>query len=227
MTRTVQRLCPRVPYRPLLAGMSFLLLTGCGNQMLRQESHGPLSSPRAVPPVDAIPTSTPAWDAAPSTSAAFGSTGPRLPEPALPPPNLSDIARNQPSPPAVDKMKNPLAGNTEAVEVGRTVFLTRCTQCHDVQGHGHGPVGQYLVPGPVDLTSSIAQRRTDGALFWHITMGQGKMPPFRTWTSTYQRWALVDYVRALKMSKGTSTSTYPRFGEPNFERKWRGASDVQ
>lgn len=198
--------------------------------MLRQVSHSPLSTPRAAPPVGAVPLGTPAWDAPPSTSAAFGSTGPSMPEPNLPPPNLSDDARNQHAPAEVDRLTDPLGVDSATVDVGRRIFLNRCTQCHSIDGQGIGPVGGYLVPAPVALGSATVQRRSDGALFWSITQGEGKMPGFRNWTTVYQRWALVGFVRSLKNVPQTSVRKgpeYPLYGDPSFERRQGGPDDGQ
>ena len=86
------------------------------------------------------------------------------------------------------------------VRSGQILFYNRCVQCHNPGGYGYGTVGQYLVPHPPDLAAPLVQHITDGAMFWHITMGQGKMPGFRHWLTPDERWALTAYVRSLKGS---------------------------
>jgi mono/diheme cytochrome c family protein len=165
-----------------------------------------------------------------------------VPEPNLPPPNLSDTARFNPTPAAVDALKNPLPTDPRVVRAGHTMFLNRCVQCHNSSGVGYGPVGQYLVPHPPDLASELVQHRSDGAVYWHITNGQGKMPPFKTWTTPTQRWELVSFVRSLGAHRipnanataatdpdkapvigplggsDTQTAPYPVYGLSGFER---------
>ena len=199
-----------------------LLTTGCGNQMYRQPNYTPLDTPRAAPPADAVPVDMAAApvDGRPVVSTAYGDaeTAQALEgaaklaaafpskEPDLPPPNLSDNARYEPSPASVDKLKNPLPNDPRVVRAGNVLFLNRCVQCHNAEGYGYGTVGQYLVPHPPDLASPLVQKRSDGTMFWHITQGQGKMPGFRHWTTPSERWSLVEYVRSLN---GTPPPTDP------------------
>ena len=226
-----------------------LLLTGCGNQMYRQPNYTPLDAPRAAPPQDSVPASDALLptDGRPVASTAYGAQvklagetnaqyagGVRLTqfpskEPTLPPPNLSDNARYEPAPASVDTLANPLPTDPRVVRAGQTLFYNRCVQCHNPGGYGYGTVGQYLVPHPPDLAAPLVQHITDGAMFWHITMGQGKMPGFRHWTTPNERWALTAYVRSLKGSKGvgdrdnagawtaTRSAPYPAYGVTGFQ----------
>jgi hypothetical protein len=85
------------------------------------------------------------------------------------------------------------------------------------------------VPHPPDLASSLVQNMSDGAIFWHFTMGQGQMPGFRTWTTPTERWALTHYVRSLKGNtntadahnpdawKQTRTAPYPVYGVTGYQ----------
>ncbi|BDI34083.1 hypothetical protein CCAX7_61340 [Capsulimonas corticalis] len=213
----------------LLLTPLLILLAGCGNQMMRQPAFKPLDTPRAASPAAAIPFSPgpPSWDAAPRT-AAFGDNagqtdpaGSAMKEPVLPGPNLSDMARQMAAPRSVDNIRNPLVTSSTVIHSGRTIFMNRCVQCHNASGHGMGPIGGYLAPPPPDLAASITQKRSDGAIFWQITMGQGKMPGFRHWTTPAQRWSLVAYVRSLKNGGAPPADArrtdYPVYGSIGFE----------
>jgi len=212
-----------------LAGLALaVLLSGCGNQMYRQPNYTPIDAPRAAPPTESVPVSialTPT-DGKPVASNAYGArvalpgetkakavapyfTSFPAKEPVLPLPNLSDNARYEPAPAAVDKLKNPLPQGARLIRSGQILFYNRCVQCHNPGGYGYGTVGQYLVPHPPDLGAPLVQNITDGAIFWHITMGQGKMPGFRHWTTPSERWALVGYVRSLKSSQDTTDKDNP------------------
>lgn len=223
------------------AGGLLLLLTGCGNQMLRQPSFSPQDIPRAAPPELSVPVATtavPAGDRA-TVSPSYGAltaapvagyvAGFNTREPDLPPPNLSDNARYEPAPAAVNKLTDPLPKDPRLVQSGHVLFLNRCVQCHNPGGYGYGTVGQYLVPHPPDLASPLVQHISDGAMFWHITMGQGKMPGFRHWTTPAERWSLTQYVRSLKGAVldanragpsawiETRTAPYPTYGVHGYE----------
>jgi len=214
-----------------LTGPLALLLSGCGNQMYRQPDYTPLDAPRAAPPADSVSASTALTptDGKAVASYAYGArvtspgdtdpkdarpVGPYFTtyppkEPVLPPPNLSDNARYEPAPASVNLLKNPLPQGSRLVRSGQILFDNRCVQCHNPGGYGYGTVGQYLVPHPPDLASNLVQHISDGAMFWHITMGQGKMPGFRHWTTPAERWALTAYVRSLKTSKDTADAANP------------------
>jgi mono/diheme cytochrome c family protein len=230
-------------------GVSSLAVTGCGNQMFRQADYTPLDTPRAMPPVNSVQVSAAnaPVDARPVLSPAYGdleasaalngaekyvSAFPSK-EPDLPPPDLSDQARYHASPASVDALKNPLPNDPRVVRGGQILFLNRCVQCHNAGGYGYGTVGQYLMPHPPDLASQLVQKRSDGALFWHITMGSGKMPGFRHWTTPEERWMLVAYVRSLKNAPAptdptvfqtstalatTQMAPYPVYGFLDFQK---------
>ncbi len=220
-----------------------VLAAGCGNQMYRQASFRPDDLPRAAPPPDSVPVSTARTplDARPVVSPAYGdnlaapvfahaSGAFPAKEPDLPPPNLSDQARYQAAPRSVDALHSPVPlGTPTLVAAGHALFLNRCVQCHNPGGYGYGTVGQYLVPHPPDLAAPLVQKISDGAMFWHITMGQGKMPGFRHWTTPQERWELTAYVRSLKGNAPdpqrdgpdawteTQTAPYPTYGAPGYE----------
>ena len=237
-------------YLTLLAGSLLTALSaGCGNQMYRQPNYTPLDAPRAAPPQEAVAADNALLptDARPVASIAYGARV-KLPgeaeakavggvhltqfpskEPVLPPPNLSDNARYEPAPAAVDALKNPLPNDPRVVRSGQILFYNRCVQCHNPSGYGYGTVGQYLIPHPPDLAAPLVQNITDGAIFWHITMGQGKMPGFRHWTTPPERWAMVSYVRSLKGGKDVQDAAnpdawkvsrdapYPTYGVKDFQ----------
>ena len=203
-------LARRVGAGPPLRASFALLLTGCGNQMYRQPSlytagHAPRCPAPGlghgerwrILPTDARPVASTAYGAQvklPGEKDPQYTGGVRLTqfpskEPTLPPPNLSDNARYEPAPASVDALANPLPNDPRVVRSGQILFYNRCVQCHNPGGYGYGTVGQYLVPHPPDLAAPLVQHITDGAMFWHITMGQGKMPGFRHWLTPNERWA--------------------------------------
>lgn len=232
----------RIAIAALCACLFTILASGCGNQMMRQPAFTPLDTPRGAPPQESVPVSVSSepFDAQAIASPAYGDSDaepvlkklnafPSV-EPDLPPPDLSDRARFLPAPASVNALKNPLPNDPRIVKAGHILFLNRCIQCHNPGGYGYGTVGQYLVPHPPDLASPLVQHITDGAIFWHITMGQGKMPGFRHWTTPQERWSLVSFVRSLKGKEydpnldgpdawtAASGAPYPVYGVVGFEQ---------
>jgi len=103
------------------------------------------------------------------------------------------------APSMADKLTNPLKGNKEATEKGKSLFQTNCFTCHGQEGHGDGPGAAALHPKPANLASKAVQKQTDGAIYYKITTG---FPPtamisWRSNLSEKQRWELVNYIREL------------------------------
>ena len=101
------------------------------------------------------------------------------------------------APDAVNKMINPLKGNTKSTEKGKKIFELMCWTCHGLKGAGDGPASKDLELKPANHTTDEIQKQTDGALFWKISNGRGTMIGYETVLSDNQRWQLVNYIREL------------------------------
>ena len=75
---------------------------------------------------------------------------------------------------------------------GQALFAQNCAVCHGPNGAGIGKPGSTI-------PASIADRYTDGDLYWLITNGlPGKgMPPYSSRLSPTERWQVVRYLRSL------------------------------
>jgi glucose/arabinose dehydrogenase len=120
--------------------------------------------------------------------------------------------------PAVDKnfhdapdsaaaMKNPFAGQADAVDAGKTLYTRNCLACHGKVGKGTGNVPS-LVDGKLKGVP-------EGEVFWFITQGD-KDNGMPSWASLPEnnRWQIITYVEALAADKvaaaaasGTSASS--------------------
>jgi glucose/arabinose dehydrogenase len=87
-------------------------------------------------------------------------------------------------------VKNPYAGQAEAVLEGQQIYAHNCATCHGVSGEGTGNVPP-LAGGPALTT-------TDGAVFWYITRGDvdAGMPSWSRLPEA-QRWQVVSFVKSL------------------------------
>ena len=100
---------------------------------------------------------------------------------------------------AQQELQNPFPRTAETLERGQRVYLTTCVVCHGPEGDGHG----YIVPPfpmPPSLHSDKVRGWPDGRIFHVITVGQNLMPAYASQILPEDRWAVIDYVRALERS---------------------------
>lgn len=92
---------------------------------------------------------------------------------------------------------NPQPATADVLAQGQALFAQNCAICHGPNGAGIGKPGSAI-------PASIADRYTDGDLYWLITNGlPGKgMPPYSSRLSPAERWQVVRYLRSL----GTQTT---------------------
>src|SRR5499427_6906258 len=90
--------------------------------------------------------------------------------------------------------KNPLAGQSAAVDAGKTVYARNCLSCH-----GKALKGTGNVPSLVD---GKLKGVTQGEIFWFITKGD-KPSGMPSWAflPEEKRWQVVSYVDAVATGK--------------------------
>jgi glucose/arabinose dehydrogenase len=94
------------------------------------------------------------------------------------------------SPASAQTTRSPFAGQTQAIDAGKTVFARNCVTCHGPAGAGTANVPS-LASGPV-------QTAPEGAIFWYITNGDigNGMPPWKL-LSEDQRWQVIAFIKSL------------------------------
>lgn len=104
------------------------------------------------------------------------------------------------NPLASAEIGNPVPVTMESLQRGRDLYDTYCVVCHGERGLGNG----YIVPRypkPPALTSSKIRGYADGQIYHIITNGQNTMPHYRGQLRPMERWAIVNYVRALQRAE--------------------------
>lgn len=102
-------------------------------------------------------------------------------------------------------LSNPNFPTKENLELGQRKFLTYCSPCHGNFGDGDSRLaGQF--PNPPTLHSERARNFQDGMIYHIITVGQNVMPSYASQVTREQRWAIVNYIRALQRAKNASDS---------------------
>jgi mono/diheme cytochrome c family protein len=99
--------------------------------------------------------------------------------------------------------QNPTPGDEASITRGKELFAINCKMCHGETGEGTGPIAPFLINfKPANLTSDVAQSKSDGSIFLTITNGlEGRMPPLNENLTVSERWDVVNYVRTLKAQK--------------------------
>lgn len=96
------------------------------------------------------------------------------------------------------QVKNPFAGQTDAIAAGQKVYEKNCIACHGNGGQGSGNVPP-LAHGP-------AQTAPSGSVFWYITRGDedNGMP---SWSSLPEkdRWQVISYIQSLGSGSASVT----------------------
>jgi len=94
--------------------------------------------------------------------------------------------------------KNPITPNPASLAQGKALFTINCAMCHGQTSAERGPVGKKLNPPPPGLDQDLVRERSDAHIFKAITLGFGRMPPFKDKLTQQERWELVNFLRARK-----------------------------
>lgn len=98
---------------------------------------------------------------------------------------------------------NPLPSTKEVLELGKKKYNTFCSPCHGNFGDGDSRLrGQF--PNPPSLHSTKVREWKDGNIYHVITNGQNVMPSYASQLSSDERWAIINYIRALQRAKNAS-----------------------
>jgi mono/diheme cytochrome c family protein len=96
-----------------------------------------------------------------------------------------------------EALTNPIPPTTASLQYGQLQYETTCIVCHGADGKGHG----YVVPPfpqPPDLTAQRVRSWPDGRIYHVIVNGQGRMWSYKNQLSEMERWAVINYIRALQ-----------------------------
>lgn len=102
-------------------------------------------------------------------------------------------------PPDAHNQKNPVPATPESVAAGKLLFNSQCAMCHGPKGDGKGDLAETLkLRVPSFRDAKVQAARTDGDLFYVLTIGHGDMPgEGEDRLSADTRWNIVNYLRTL------------------------------
>lgn len=105
--------------------------------------------------------------------------------------------------PGLGAPENPTPADEASITRGAELYAINCQMCHGITGAGNGSVAPFLIQfKPADLTSAVAQSKSDGSIFLTITNGvDGRMPALNENLTVLERWDVVNFVRTLKIEE--------------------------
>jgi cytochrome c len=110
----------------------------------------------------------------------------------------------------------PIPVTHELMEEGRARFEIHCAVCHGLLGDGVIPVATQMALRPPPNLVKL-KNRSAGHLFQTITQGFGLMASYAPQLSAQERWAVVAYVEALRLSQSATLADAP----PGIQQKLR------
>ena len=99
--------------------------------------------------------------------------------------------------------ENPTMADEASIARGAELFAIHCQMCHGAAADGNGTVAPFLIKyKPANLTSDVAQSKSDGSMFLTISNGlDGRMPALNENLTVSERWDVVNFLRTLKASQ--------------------------
>ncbi len=103
----------------------------------------------------------------------------------------------------------PIPVNTDTLHRGQDRFNIYCSPCHGRLGDGDGMVHRRGFWIPPTLHTDRLRAVAPGYLYQVIANGYGAMPDYREQVDVEDRWAIVEYIRALQYSRHAAVGDVP------------------
>lgn len=95
------------------------------------------------------------------------------------------------------------------LERGREVFNGICAPCHGRLADGRGMIVHRGFPPPPDFHRERLRTVSDRYIYRVITEGYGVMYGYANRVAPKDRWAVIDYIRALQLSQHAEVGSLP------------------
>ena len=116
--------------------------------------------------------------------------------------------------------KAPLAVDALLLARGRDRYDIYCAPCHGIGGDGHGIVSDKMAQRlPPTLVDDRLRAFPVGRIYRAISDGYGLMPSYHYELTPKDRWAVVEYVRALQRSQSARVETAPADVRARLEKE--------
>lgn len=105
--------------------------------------------------------------------------------------------------------ESPVAVTPAVLARGRERYDVFCSPCHDRTGAGAGMIVERGFRRPPSFHIDRLRDAPDGYLVEVIAKGFGVMPSYGIQVPADDRWAIVQYVRALQLSQNARVTDLP------------------
>ena len=108
--------------------------------------------------------------------------------------------------PVVQNIINPVPPDQASLARGEEVFNRMCSVCHGVAGVGAQAniVEKYPLLVAYNLSGPVVAGYTDGYIYGIMRVGRGLMPPYGHQVGHFDRWNIVNHIRALQRQAGNA-----------------------
>ena len=113
--------------------------------------------------------------------------------------------------------RDPMPLSRERLELGRRRFEVTCAACHGLLGDGNSPVARNMSLRPPP-SLHLKVQNPDGYFYRVIAEGYGYMPSYASALTVEERWAVVDYLRALQLSQRARLDLVPPAERARLQR---------
>jgi hypothetical protein len=114
---------------------------------------------------------------------------------------------------------SPLPVTRASLEVGRVAFERVCATCHGVLGDGNSVVAEKMaLRKPPSLHEARIARLPAGKVFQVASVGYGLMPGFGALLNVEERWAVVGYLDALRLSQAAPATSLPPYMQAELRK---------
>ena len=104
----------------------------------------------------------------------------------------------------------PLPVTRASLEIGRVAFERVCATCHGVLGDGNSVVAEKMeLRKPPSLHEARIAHLPAGKVFQVASVGYGLMPGYAALLSVDERWNVVGYLDALRLSQAALVANLP------------------
>lgn len=109
-------------------------------------------------------------------------------------------------------LHNPLPVTMDNLKRGQDIYMTYCMPCHGDRGLGNGTIVPKFQKPPSLTSRKLRNEWSDGDIYHVISNGQNMMPAYDKQIKPVERWAVVNFIRALQRAEYPTEADVKRLG---------------